>query len=256
MSWYSTTYKWRAAITVDNVSSPSSSPDVDLVIPPDFVEFWENIDTSGHVVRFTNWDGETLWAHQRVAWDHATRSATFRIDGSNAPNGMFNIWMFWADTGAADSSTTVTSSNAKNGYIETRCPGRMAVVLPAVRAEPGSTTPRASWAKDSASVEWVWWDVTDQLDGRCVPYQGARENEEIKTAEVGSEQGGSDVGGNYTTAETRIKWMSARRRTLVGVEYTGGTSGQTYTDTLKITTSAGRTLVWSATRRVQDPTEP
>jgi hypothetical protein len=66
------------------------------LLPPDD-EFWDNVNANGYDLRFTRYNGQTLFtAWNRFTWDVATRSGVIEFDGAtetaNTPTVM---WMYW-----------------------------------------------------------------------------------------------------------------------------------------------------------------
>lgn len=59
MSWYSSNWRYRASISVDNTAGAGGAIDITASIPTNWDEFWDNVLSTGNDVRVTDADGET-----------------------------------------------------------------------------------------------------------------------------------------------------------------------------------------------------
>lgn len=236
MSWYDSSWKYRAAIAVDNLAGGAGTSDVTVTIPPDWDEFWTKVLSTGIDVRIAAANGRQDLGFERITWTYATKTGVFEIINATVAAAAFNgIWIYWGNSAAADASAPFAPGALLNGYILPASPGVPQVaVLPEI---PGATQPRNKVVKKSSEALRIWWDFRALLHRRAGVQAGSRLYEEIQSVDLVDVQLATvSQAGMITTANTRIHdgWVSTWVR--------GGTSGTTYTAICRIGTSFARVL--------------
>lgn len=257
MAWYSSSWKYRRAITID-ATGPASTVDVEAAIPATDDEFWSNVNASGDDIVVTAADGITPLTYDLASFNTNTRTGTIEIDGMAVTAGfMVNAFVYWGNSGATNSLTTFSPSSAVTGAIEF-VSGAPVFTVRATRERPGATTPRRPLSKGSAEQIYVDFDFSDLLE--LLPpgsaYEGHLAHEEI--AHLSSFQvllSGVDQTAMYTTTAHRFL-PYGRVRCLVKA----GSSGSDYTLVCSVVTSRPgssitRTLTARAALRVRDVAE-
>lgn len=241
MSWLDQDYTRRAAITVP---STGSSHDVDVVLPPDWDDFWGEIDADGHGVRVTLADGRTLVPYavdngSGGAFSRASRLGRVRIDGATFQSsaGTSLLWLYYGIDAPTNGAVAVTMSSVVTGRIEQAQPLRPILAQP---LRPGLAQPRDAVAKAPAEESVVWLDVTDLLEQRRTETEGSSRLEEPWRA---LPAGYDDAGASAAVVEaSRHRWVESEsergRRTYLRVGLTGGTDGEVYTVRVPIVTCA------------------
>lgn len=255
MSWYKEPYQRRAAITVHN-SGGAGTIDVDVVIPADWDEFWDEIDASGNELRVTSGDGYTLLAYSvdngsGGAFDKTGRNGRIRIDGASVPATADSIVLFWLyfDTSSNQGSGAVvtTISSPLTGYVERATPSWM--IYEAQPLRPGKTGPRETFGKTVADTISVWVDFTDFLEHRRNPYAKRMMFEEPFIAVITAED---SAGANAPTLFTSsaARWVEVYgvrgRRIYLRVTVTAGATATAYT--IKVSVSTRVPLISSNNR--------
>lgn len=246
MSLYSPEWGHREAIAVDNTAATSGTVCFSVTIPATWDHFWDHVDADGHDLRVTGADGESDLVFQRDTWDYANRSAVLEVEGFDAgPNAMSQAFLYWGNAAAADGAGTPTISSPLDGHILTVAPSPTIIIRP---DRPGATTPTDRVSKKVTDEFWVWWDFRPSLLLHSRPHNGSLQNEEIRhIMDVDVLNGGVSVGSMVDVTLTRI--VDGR----VGTWLQAGTSGETYTATVRIETTLGRSLEGRALVYVQDP---
>lgn len=206
MSWYSSSWKFRAPIVIDKLSAGVTAEDVTATIPPDFSEFWDNVLPSGNDIRVTDQDGITLETYDIAAgFDTATRTGVIEVDGWTpaAAQSMGVLWLYWGNSVASDARTPFAPAAPRTGYIY---PGRPGV--PAFKAgaeEPGASRPRQKFAYTATETVLPWLDVSALMTYRSEPYQGRLLYEEIAYIQLASlNSGAADQAGERTLTNIRM----------------------------------------------------
>ena len=238
MSWYSSDFSHREAISVDNHGG-SNPCDIEVVIPIDWPEFWDVVQASGNDVYVTRDDGINTVSFKLDSWNYAAKTGNIHIDN------------FTASSTASSAQTALTVSNPKTGFIETHQPGTgSSPVIPCQPEAPGATNPRAEVSKASTEDIFIWWDLSRVLARRDFPYQNRRNLEEIQNVRYLVQQQGSTISG--MSDNTSIRQVGNLVRTTIK----GGSSGTNAVAILTVVTDAGRVLDFRCTIRVNDVTEP
>ena len=251
-SWYDKDFSHRASILVDNHGG-SNPCDVEVVIPIDFPEFWDVVDSSGNDVYVTLPDGFNLATFKLASWDYAANTGTIHIDNAVAASTAAGLafYVYWGKANASSAQTAFTVSSAKTGYIETGLPGSGSAPVIACRPEEiGATNPRTRIAKASTEDVYIWWDLSRVLARRRVPYNNRKSLEGVDNVRYQVQAGGQAQAS--MSDNTSIRKIGNAIRTTIK----GGASGSNYVAILTVVTTTGRVLDFRCTIRVGDVTEP
>jgi hypothetical protein len=239
MAWYAAllTLVWmrRAIISVDNTATPGTV-DVDVVIPPDFDDFWGRIDAAGAELRVISPNSRTLAAYSvdngsGGAFDATNRLGRVRVDAFafGATPGVFVLWLYYGSVtaqGAASVATVIAAPNT--GYIELGKPSAVRRYAYAP-VRPGYTRPVQLTAKTSGENIDVWIDITPALEHRMGVANFGIFHEEAYFC-VLNVYNSALVDQPLMYDATRTRWVFNQKtgRTWLRVFIQGGTSGQNY----------------------------
>ena len=251
MSWHNRNYKQRAALVIDNTTGGATSVNVTFTIPTDWDAFWEHVRSDGKDVRLTLADGATVVPAWNMTWTYATRSAVIVADSIAVTAGkMCVLWLYWDyDAESAAGTSAATGSTPKTAYVEQSAPGPINVV----RCLPlpyGDTRAPRTISKSAAEVVHIWWDLSAVLEVRAATYNQQTTYEEISYVSSWAVYEGSTAKSTMVTANKTT--VSGK---VVKTLLQGGTDGTSYTMRLTVVTTLGRTLEFSASLRIQTPTE-
>lgn len=252
MSWYSTDYRKRAAISVD-CTAAGGTVDVTVSVPSTWDDFWTSILSNGYDVVVTRADGVTLCTFERASYTYATRALTLEIDDVTLVNGKMNLlWVYYNNPSeVTDRSTAVAPSSPKTGYIELFRPSTM------FRYQPdrwGSERPKDLIVKKSGESVDIFI-AGFPLKGRAPDtlYGGAFAGEEISHVAVAASSGGASAPTLYDATYTRI--MQEDGAQLISVRLTAGSDATDYTIKVTVTTTTGQVFEWRGWLKVRDTDE-
>jgi hypothetical protein len=253
MSWYSSDYSHRAAVSVNNHGG-TNTIEVSIVIPSEWPEFWDLVLSSGNDVVVTEGNGTTVTTYKLASWDYAAKTGTIHVDnlGASSTGAALTLWVYWGKTGASSQQSSFThSTTPKTGTIQIAVPGSGSSPIVSCRPEPpGATSPRTEIAKASGEDIHVWWDLSRVLSRRRIPYQNTRHLEEVDNVRYTVESQGSAVTSMSDNAS--ICQVGDFIRTTIK----GGSSGTNYVAILTVITDETRVLDFRCAIRVSDVTEP
>lgn len=224
MSWYSSSWSHRAAVTVANTSG-TATVDVSFTIPADFDHFWSNVLSSGNDIRMVDGDGKTGLTYNVTSFNKTNRTGTIEVDALALKNaaGMYQIWLYYGNAAASSGTAAVSIASAVTAYIDQGTPAR-AIVL--TQETPGATRPRLSIAKSTADELYQWIDVSNYLEFRRRPYNGHRELDEVYGATIDVQTGGASQASMFETAAQRFVYY--RGRSFVLAKFKAGTDATDY----------------------------
>lgn len=254
-----TTYEWgyRIPVAVDDEAGTPGATDVTITIPPDFDLFWNNVRSAGEDIRLVAANGETAVATWEFdpAFSTSTRTCTIVADAATSgSSGVSILWVYWKrDTvataagsfvaGATHSGITIVSSYASD------------VVFSWSREAPNVNAARPAFQKTADERVVVAIAYRGILAKRVAPYGGGNEDEEPATIDYAVYDDTSAQAAMVETGSTRIDEQ------FIYLIVKAGTNGTTYTLRVTMTTTSrsntglNRTLEFSATVRVKNPTE-
>lgn len=246
MAWYkrpSSTdpFRYRFPVAVYN-SIATANRDVQVTIPPELDQFWENIDSSGFEIRVTDSDGVTLleynWASS-PAFNKTNRVGVLEVYGGSgsvnwsAQTGAVNLlWVYVQDADATDGSTAGTLSSALTGYVTAAAP-RDTILAGAPPA--GRSTPPARRSQRTTDKRGYWFRLDDSvLRSARQAYNGHGQWEEVDYVTVAASTNGS---GSLTPDLAAVRFVYDRGFYIQAV-VSGGTDANDYTLLNTITTTA------------------
>lgn len=237
MSWYDEAWGRRWPIIVDNSAGGTSAIDVSIVVPSQFPDFWDYVDSAGADIRVTAADGVTLQTYQLSGFDFANRVVTIELDNVTPPaaSEMFVLWLYYGNSGASSAAGSFTASTPLTGYIH---PGQ--TIGPIVRGDPpapGSTEPAERLQKTSSEVLYAWVDMRRVLEKFATKFEDSLAYEEVQSIDLDALNNGSDEASERTLADIRMV-----NGPLIRINHTGGSDSDDRTLSLTVTTTLGRVL--------------
>lgn len=234
MGWYHSSWAHRIDITIDNSSTPSATPDVEIVVPPDLDIFWNNIQSDGDDIRITQADGETLTSYDLSGFSYANKTVTLQVDACTAAAtaGCYKLCLYWGYASATDASSAVVIASAKTGYIAQGLP-----VDPRFRfrpIKPGATNPDDFFLKGTNEQTDIWWNVTDLLRRRAWSQQSRDRYEEAFSIVAGVNQGGASQASMFEQGSSRFLWIKGEQ--WVSMRVKAGTTANEYTAQARLST--------------------
>lgn len=241
MAWYTPTlatigvWQRRVAVSVD-LTTAAGVNDVDIIIPPDFDDFWERIDASGLELRLVSGDSRTLAAYSvdngaGGAFDRANRLGRIRVDAFafGATPGMWVMWLYYGSTTAQGTGAVATVIAASaTGWIELGRPNLRKYPYAPVR--PGFSRPSTIASKTSGENVDLWLDVSAALEFRSTKSNGGIFHEEVSLAIINVyDSVPADQPAMYDKANTRIVFHQRTGRTWLKVAIQAGANGTNYT---------------------------
>lgn len=240
MSWYksgSDTFGFRTGVAVDGTGLVTTL-NVTVTVPPDHALFWDNVQSDGDDVRFTQSDGMTVLAYERTTWDYANRSALFKVTAFNLASAgdMGNLWMYFGNSTVSSGSTAYGGGALQTGQIIVSGPTSQDLIV-----EPGSlqgeTSPRYQLQKTPDESVFVW--VLVNLATRDTLFNGYFYGEEIQYADVVADD------ANVTVAMTDLRLFTNRQGfAFLRVKISGGADLDT--DTVRITVGTTNSRIGQA----------
>lgn len=255
MSWYASSSQYRVPVAVDN-NSGAATIDVTLTIPKDFGLFWSKVASNGHDIKLTDSDGFTALTWQRQTWDYAARNAVLQIDdwSPDSADATVIAYLYFGESSPTDTSgPAFTASSPKTGLVLAGVPPAGITIIDAEPLPVDSEVPTTRYAWPPGQSGFVVFDVTRHLAKQAAAFNDAPDFEEIAAVEVETRNNGTPYGSGNTPAKTRVSQYNGR--VLVWMFITGSVDGQDYIDEIEITTSLGRTLIFSALRKSETAQE-
>lgn len=256
MGWFSSSYSFRAAITIDN--DGVTALDTILTIPANWDHFWTNVLASGFDVVITAADGETVLVYERTTWTPASEIGVFSVDGYASPSlvGKVLAWVYYGSPAeATDRSQAVALGTLKDSQIYLGQPT-------APKVQPSRRRRNQLGGLVEKTVQetiLVWWELDTLLEQRRRPSQGSRRHEEIFTARFTVYQDGEERANMAIGADMRFT-TDQRGWTWLGTPVTLGVDRQDFSLAVLVGTQipaedSHRQLEPRALLRVQDLSE-
>lgn len=214
-------------------SSGSGTIDVTISLNPAHYEFWENVDSSGHRIVFTASDGVTSLDWARTAWDHTNRTATLEVDAvslGTTASAVHVIYCYVGNSDSGDLATSPTISSAVTFRAVGMAPNSL-ITIPI--APPNTTAPTVQVQKTANEQKTVWVDVRSLLASTQpqARFNGRRNWEDIAYVILNVLSSGTDTPAIYDNGKIRV-W-----RNMVRIYLQAGSSGTTYTISLRVATA-------------------
>lgn len=253
MSWYSSDYRFRRALSVDCTGSASSPRDATIAIAADDAEFWETIASDADDIRVTDADGITLETYDIASFDYANKVLTVEIDNATVTGSSHNVfWLYFGYASAAAGNTPFSPSGAATGYTALEIPDPAYIVAVAPE-RPGATIPAQKIAKNTSETIFLYWDIEDVLMRRDYSRQQSAVYEEPSSYKFAVTDGGVAQAGMID--ETLCRVITANGRRYVRVAVQDGTTATDYIGLLTLKTSLGRILQATCLIQVRLPSE-
>ncbi len=255
MSWFNSNWTRRAPITVNGSAVAAGSKDVTIVLPSDWDEFWDNVQSSGDDVRVCDADGRTALTYDLAGFNSATKTGTVEVDNwtMSQSNEMHVLWIYWDYPSATDSKTPFTPSAALAGDVTPERPG-----FPTFRARPqksGATTVVDTVSKTTLETIFVWLELPDMVR-RCGNFNNRDSWEEVESINVTVERGDSEEASLFDETDTRMVECAIRGfRQFIRVAIKGGTATNNYVCIVTITTDQRRVIDRRFQIKVNDAAE-
>jgi hypothetical protein len=244
MAWYNSDFKNRypVAINVLGGSETAGTEDVQIVVPKDWDDFWNNIRSDGFDIVLADADGNQQ-TFTRSVFNYANRLLTIEGDNVNIVNrnSITLMYIYYNNPSqSSDLAGTFVASSPKIGTISLGRPSQYAVGN--LIQQQGNETPVATFQKTENEEIYIWFRVGSLLSKRISTYNDHIEYEEVAYVQVESlDAAGSDDIARYSEADTRFipGWC--------GAKFKAGSNNTSYTLNIKVnTTSTGITQKYNA----------
>jgi len=250
MTWYKEEYRRRQIIGIDATGGTGISADIDVEveIPRDWDECWENIRSDFKDVVVSTSTGEEINFARKSGANYSTRTLTLQIDRLSIKNddsfAVAYVYYFNPDEDT-DHSSVVTIDSPKTGYILLSAPHSRVVSQPA--SQSALDAPVQSFIKASTDEVHVFFLVNRNFAKRLSPYNERNDQEGIDYVDVKSyDSSGTDSSARYDIRDTRIG------NGFVRASFKAGDSGSDYAIAIQIYTTLGQLLEMRAILRVID----
>lgn len=250
MTWYNADYRRRQIVGVNTFggSGVSATIDIEIDIPPDWDDFWDNIRSDFNDVVVTDTTGEIVNFARKSGADYANRVLTLQVDGYQIKhdNSLSICYVYFFEPNeATDHSTTVTITSPKTGYILLSAPHSR--VVSARDSQSALDQPVQSFIKSESDEVHVFWIITSQLAKRLTPYNERNDQEGVEYVTIHSyDNTGTDSATRFQAQETRAG------NGFIRATYKAGSSGQDYAIAINVITTLGQSLENRAILRVID----
>lgn len=238
MAWLNSAWRSRAAITL--YSSSDLAQDFDVVIPSQWDDFWDNIDTSGNELRVTDAAGTALDYGiddgSGGAFSKTNRLGRIRINNYDTPistSGATLAWIYYNSTSTQGSGAGSSGTGGQTGYIELATPSGLIIGHRSPIA--GNTAPPQQIHKTAAERKALWLGYGGLLAPAFTPLRGASVNEELYyVAHDVVDTSAASVPTMVETTAIRFVWVprGPNMGTWCRFLVVGGSSGNWYTSTL------------------------
>lgn len=250
MTWYKEDYRRRQIIAINATGGVGSAADIDVEvqIPEDWDDFWENIRSDFKDVVVSTSTGEEVAFARKAGANYSTRTLTLQIDRLSIKNddsfAVAYVYYYNPDE-TTDHSDSVTITSPKTGHILLSAPHSRVVSQPA--SQSALDAPVQSFVKGSNDEVHVYFLINQNFAKRLSPYNERNDEEGIDYVNVYSyDSSGTNATARYTESETRIG------NGFVRATYKAGDSGSDYAIAIQISTTLGQLFEMRAILRVID----
>jgi len=250
MTWYNADYRRRQIVGINSFGGTGigATIDIEIDIPRDWDDFWDNIRSDFKDVVVTDTTGELVSFARKAGADYANRVLTLQIDGYKIKHDdslSICYVYFYEPNETTDHSTSVTISLPKDGYILLSAPHSR--VVNARDSQSALDQPVQSFIKSESDEVHVFWIVTSQLAKRLTPYNERNDQEGIEYVTIHSyDDSGVDSSTRFQAQETRAG------NGFIRATYRAGSNGFNYAIAINIITTLGQSLENRAILRVID----
>lgn len=251
MSWFNTSWKYRAPLAIDNTAGGAGAADVTCALPADWDAFWNYINqTDGRDLRVCDSNGITLLTYDLNGFNLTARSLTIEIDNYTlVASATRQVWLYWGNSSAATAVSAFAPSSPKSAYALVNAPGARFIRVGPQR--PGELKPRNVITKASAEQVYLWFDFSPVLHRRVEGYNSDKGFEELADVTLVDVQLAAASQAAMIDATTTRFLEGGVVRMLVKA----GTSGTDYTAICRCTTSYGQTVEGRALIKVRNVAE-
>lgn len=253
------TWKYRTPIVINNSGGSPTPEDATFVVPTNWDHFWSTLgQADGDDIRLTAADGETALTWQfNPALNVGNRAATFEIDAAVNATSSFPgavLWLYWGNASVSSGAGSFAYAASKTAYVLTSSYAHD-VRFVWDREPINVNRARPSMQKAADEVLVVAIAYRGVLARRGYSYGGGGEDEEpayfnYAVYDDTSAQAAM-IDATAIRADEDYVYVIVKAGTN-GTEYTGRV---TMTTTSKSNTGLARTLIFSFTIRVKNPTE-
>lgn len=251
MTWYNEDYRRRQIIGINTFGGTgvADTVDVEIDVPADWDDFWDNIRSDFKDVVVTDSKGDLVNFARKTGANYSNRVLTLQVDELSIQNddslSICYIYFYNPDE-ATDSSTSVTMDpSPKKGEVLLSAPHSR--VVNARDSQSALDTPVQSFVKAVNDEVHVFWIITSQLAKRLTPFNQRNDEEGVDYVQIFSyDSSGTDASERYVQDETRMG------NGFVRATYKGGTSGTDYAIAIQVITTLGQSLESRAILRVID----
>jgi len=250
MTWYNADYRRRQIVGINSFGGTGvgATIDIEIDIPRDWDDFWDNIRSDFKDVVVTDTTGELVSFARKAGADYANRVLTLQVDGYQIKHDdslSICYVYFYEPNETTDHSSVVTISTPKDGYILLSAPHSR--VVNARDSQSALDQPVQSFIKSESDEVHVFWIVTSQLAKRLTPYNERNDQEGIEYVTIHSyDDSGVDSSTRFQAQETRAG------NGFIRATYRAGSSGSNYAIAINIITTLGQSLENRAILRVID----
>lgn len=249
MSWFNSSYRFRAPISVDFSSlSGAGTNDASVAVPASWDHFWDAIQSDGDDIRITDSDGITPLTYEWSGFDYANKAGTINIDDVPYDNASSQklVWLYYGYDAATDGSGSVTPSSAKTGVLWLT--GPKAPIVEVVAERPGSQLPLTSIQITKTEKKRVYFDLDQVLPRRCTKSAGNTYGDEISEVTANVVDTDDNALAADPISDSTIRYVSCRkgRGSMVSVVVDGTTAnisdGSGYAINMTVYTADGEQL--------------
>lgn len=250
MTWYNEDYRRRQIVGINAFGGSGTSADIDVEIPvpSDWDDFWDNIRSDFKDVVVTDSKGRLLNFQRKTGANYSTRTLTlqvYRLTISNDDAMNVAYIYFYNPDETTDSSTVITVSGPKTGYILLSAPHSR--VVQTRNAQSALDAPIQSFVKGSGDEVHVFWIVGNTFAKRLSPYNERNDEEGIDFVKIANyDSSGTDASARYTESDTRLG------NGFIRATYKAGDSGSDYAIAVEVNTTLGQVIENRAILRVID----
>lgn len=250
MTWYNEDYRRRQIVGVDCTGGTGTTAtiDIEIEIPADWDDFWDNIRSDFKDVVVTDLFGEQVSFARKSGANYSTRTLVLQVDGLGIKNDdsiqVVYVYFYNPDEDT-DHAESVTITSPKAGHIMLSAPHTRIVQV--AGSSSALDVPLQSFIKSSNEEIHVFWILGKNLAQRLMPYNKRNDEEGIEHVQVFSyDSSGTDNAERYAERETRIG------NGFIRTTFKAGSDGTDYAIAIQVKTSLGQLLENRAILRVID----
>lgn len=248
MTWYDKDYRRRQIVGI-NAFGGGGSPatiDVEIEVPKDWDDFWDNIRSDFKDVVVTDQKGGLASFARKAGANYSTRTLTLQIDGFaiDDDDSMPVVYIyFYEPNESVDYTVSVTIASPKIGNVMLSAPHSR--VVSSRDSQSALDQPVQSFIKAESDKVHVFFLVTSQLAQRLTPYNERNDEEGIDHVKIYSyDSSGTNSNTRYIAGDTLAG------NGFVRATYQAGSSGQSYAIAIKVITTLGQSIENRAILRV------